>query len=109
MSQLTAVPILTLNRRGEGVAGDGRLIPGALPGDIVGDPPVARRATPICGYFGICGGCAAQHMPANTYAAWKRDAVIAALAREGVNADVGALVDAHGSGRRRATFHARAL
>jgi 23S rRNA (uracil1939-C5)-methyltransferase len=109
MSQLTATPILTLNRRGEGVAGDGRLVPGALPGDIVGDLPIARRATPICRYFGICGGCAAQHMPADTYAAWKRDAVIAALAREGVKAEVGALVDAHGFGRRRTTFHARAL
>jgi len=101
--------ILTLNRRGEGVAGDGRAFPGALPGDIVGAPPIAPRAVPICGYFGACGGCAAQHMPANLYAAWKRDAVVAALAREGVKAEVGALVDVHGAGRRRATFHARAL
>jgi len=101
--------IITLNRRGEGVAGDGRAVPGALPGDVAGDLPLAARAAPICGYFGVCGGCAAQHMPAELYAAWKRDAVVDALAREGVKAEVGALVDAHGAGRRRATFHARAL
>ncbi len=99
--------ILTLNRRGEGVADDGRAEPGALPGDIAGSPPVAPRVAPVCGYFGTCGGCAAQHMPQDLYAAWKRDAVIDALAREGVEAEVGALLDAHGAGRRRATFHAR--
>jgi 23S rRNA (uracil1939-C5)-methyltransferase len=43
-------------------------------------------------------------MPADVYAAWKRDSVVAA----GVSAQVGPLIDAHGTGRRRATFHARA-
>jgi 23S rRNA (uracil1939-C5)-methyltransferase len=33
--------------------------------------------------------------------------VIAALASAGVKAEVGPLIDAHGAGRRRATFHAR--
>ncbi len=92
--------IVALNNRGEGVTQDGRAVPGALPGDVPGEAP-------ICRYFGVCGGCAAQHMPAALYAAWKRDSVVAALAAAGVNAEVGALVDAHGAGRRRATFHAR--
>ena len=99
--------ILTLNRRGEGVTVDGRAVPFALPGDIAGEPPVSPRAAPICRWFGVCGGCAAQHMPGELYADWKRDAVVAALDSAGVKARVSALIDAHGAGRRRATFHAR--
>ena len=38
---------------------------------------------------------------------WKRETLVSALARAGVETEVGALVDAHGEGRRRATFHAR--
>ena len=46
-------------------------------------------------------------MSPRLYAEWKRDSLVAALARAGVEAEVGALIDAHGEGRRRATFHAR--
>lgn len=67
-----------------------------------------EAVAPICRYFGTCGGCTAQQMPEPAYADWKRSAVVAALAGAGVQADVGALIDAHGQGRRRATFHARA-
>jgi 23S rRNA (uracil1939-C5)-methyltransferase len=106
--------IETLNKRGEGVAADGRVVPGALPGErarweaggtILIDPSPAR-ATPICRYFGECGGCAAQHMGGTLYANWKRDSLVTALRRVGVETEVGALVDVHGAGRRRATFHA---
>jgi 23S rRNA (uracil1939-C5)-methyltransferase len=103
-----------LNKRGEGVA-DGRIVPLALPGERVrrdGETLTILtaspdRATPICPYFGDCGGCAAQHMSPRLYSEWKRDSLVAALARAGVQAEVGALIDAHGAGRRRATFHAR--
>lgn len=70
-----------------------------------GFAPVA----PFCPHFGTCGGCLTQHVPAEVYAAWKRDTVVAALAQAGVKAEVAPLVDAHGAGRRRATFHARVL
>jgi 23S rRNA (uracil1939-C5)-methyltransferase len=46
-------------------------------------------------------------MSPSLYREWKRDLVIEALKREGVSAKVEELVDAHGAGRRRATFHAR--
>jgi 23S rRNA (uracil1939-C5)-methyltransferase len=46
-------------------------------------------------------------MSAGLYATWKRDGVVRALQRAGVAAEVGPLIDAHGEGRRRATFHAR--
>jgi 23S rRNA (uracil1939-C5)-methyltransferase len=103
-----------LNKRGEGVA-DARVVPLALPGErvrwdgqrltiLTASPDRARQ---ICRYFGDCGGCAAQHMSPRLYSEWKRDSLVAALARAGVEAEVGALIDAHGAGRRRATFHAR--
>ncbi len=113
----------TLGHLGEGVArrANGALyVPYALPGERVrarasGErgtlvdllQPSARRAAPICRYFGECGGCAAQHMDAALYAQWKRDIVVRALAQARVEAEVAPLVDAHGEGRRRATFHAR--
>ncbi len=112
--------IVSLNGRGEGVATDATVAPLALPGEtalVEADGQRARvvelttaspqRAEPICPYFGRCGGCAAQHMSARLYASWKRDSVVRALQRAGVAAEVGPLVDAHGEGRRRATFHAR--
>ena len=122
MSDAQEVLIDNLNRRGEGVASAPRklAIAGALPGERVtaalhGErgviveiaKPSAERATPICRYFGSCGGCAAQHMSASLYASWKRQILVDALAQAGVRAEVGALLDAHGEGRRRATFHAR--
>ena len=71
--------------------------------------PSPDRIAPVCRYFGVCGGCATQHMGPKLYAQWKRGLVGAALQRAGVAAEVGELVDSHGEGRRRATFHARFL
>ncbi len=112
--------ILALNERGDGVADDGTIVPGALPGEIVTAELEGARArlreirvaspervAPICAYFGICGGCAVQHMSAALYGAWKRESLVRALKRARVAAEVGELIDAHGEGRRRATFHAR--
>ena len=112
--------IVGLNERGDGIAEDGVIAPGALPGEIVVAEKAGKRARvreirvasperaqPVCGYFGVCGGCAAQHMNARLYHAWKRENLVRALERARVGAEVGALVDAHGEGRRRATFHAR--
>ena len=118
--------IASFGHRGDGVAdgADGPLyVPNALPGETVeveawpSHPdrrqvlrilsPSAERIAPICPHFGVCGGCAVQHWRADSYRTWKRGLVIAALAQAGIDADVGELVDAHGAGRRRATFHAR--
>ncbi|MDB5568958.1 MAG: methyltransferase [Hyphomicrobiales bacterium] len=114
-----------LAQRGEGaVRTDGGvvLIPYALPGDEIlaevdGErgrllevlSPSPDRIAPFCAYYGVCGGCAVQALAPAPYAAWKRDAVVGALAHAKIDAHVGALVDAHGDGRRRATFHARTL
>ena len=69
--------------------------------------PSADRVAPVCPHFGVCGGCLLQHWAAPAYLDWKRDLVVAALAREGVETEVAPIVDAHGAGRRRAIFHGR--
>ena len=117
---LEELAIVALDAHGEGVAANGATVPGALPGEravvrLAGKQvelietlsASPERAEPICPWYGRCGGCAAQHLSASLYRRWKRDLVVEALAREGVPAEVGELVDAHGAGRRRATFHAR--
>ena len=117
---LEAVSIVALDPHGHGLTANGAIVPGALPGErarvklegkraelVETLDPAPERATPICPWFGTCGGCVAQHMSASLYHAWKRSLVVDALKREGVAAEVGDVVDAHGAGRRRATFHAR--
>jgi 23S rRNA (uracil1939-C5)-methyltransferase len=114
------VSIVALDAHGHGLTASGEVVPGALPRERLLISPDGKhaniietlatsteRAAPICRWFGTCGGCAAQHMSASLYREWKRRLVIDALEREGVSAEVADLVDAHGAGRRRATFHAR--
>jgi 23S rRNA (uracil1939-C5)-methyltransferase len=66
-----------------------------------------ERISPICPHFGVCGGCALQHLATARYRDWKRSLVVEALARAGIDAPVDDLIDAHGKGRRRAVLHAR--
>ncbi len=118
--------IARLGSRGDGVAettGGPVYVAYALPGEVVEAEPVpghpdrrhllrvvrpsVERVAPICRHFGTCGGCAVQHWTSERYREWKRALVIEALSHEGLDAAVGPLIDAHGEGRRRATFHAR--
>ena len=119
----TILDIERLGQRGEGVARTDKglvFVPQALPGDVVradveGErgrlieivKPSPDRIAPFCRYFGACGGCAVQTLAFDTYAAWKRNIVVEALAHAKLDAPVAPLVDAHGEGRRRATFHSR--
>jgi 23S rRNA (uracil1939-C5)-methyltransferase len=118
--------IARLGSRGDGIADTaaGTLyVPYALPGEtaevepwpghadrrhlIKVDVASPDRIAPICPHFGVCGGCALQHLTTARYRDWKRALVVAALARAGLDAPVDDLIDAHGEGRRRAVFHAR--
>lgn len=112
-----------LGHRGDGIADTPEgpvFVPLALPGERVevesdGErarlasivEPSPERIDPVCRHFGVCGGCALQHWQAEPYRAWKRGLVVEALERAGLESEVAPLVDAHGAGRRRATFHAR--
>ena len=69
--------------------------------------PSSRRVDPPCSHFSHCGGCAVQHLADEPYASWKRHVIEKALANRFIEAPVETLVDAHGAGRRRVTFHAR--
>jgi 23S rRNA (uracil1939-C5)-methyltransferase len=125
-SVVERILINRLGHRGDGIAdsSDGPIyIPGTLPGEIVevdavpGHPDrrrllnveksSAQRIEPICRHFGICGGCAVQHLNEESYRSWKRQLVVTALSQAGIEAPVAALIDAHGEGRRRVVFHAR--
>lgn len=120
------VRIARLGSRGEGVAATARgpaYVAGALPGETVeiegaGEraalvrvvEPSSARIDAICPLFGSCGGCAVQTLAPARYAAWKRGLVVTALAQAGfadAEERVGALVEAHGAGRRRVTLHVR--
>jgi len=108
-----------------GVQGDGiaeteagtRYVAFALPGERVeveadGAPrllsaPSPDRVAASCRHFGICGGCAAQHMSDRLYAEWKRDAVVTALRRRGLAPDVAPLRRVPPGTRRRAVLTAR--
>jgi len=112
---------------GDGVAladGGGIYVPFALGGETVevlpapGNHPDRRvlahvvapspeRIEPFCSHFGTCGGCAIQHWREDAYRAWKRQLVVDVLSHAGIASEVGELIDAHGTGRRRATLHAR--
>lgn len=115
--------IAHMGHRGDGVADTAEgpvYVPYTLPGETVevervGDrarllkllAPSPERMEAICLHFGVCGGCAVQHWGFARYREWKRQTVETALAHAGVQAAVADLVDAHGTGRRRTTLHAR--
>ena len=114
--------IARLGQKGEGIAAGPVFVPYALPGDTIiaevdGDrgrigeivTPSPDRIAAFCPAFTVCGGCAVQTWAARPYAEWKRGLVADALRHAGVTAIAGKMVDAHGAGRRRATFHARSL
>jgi 23S rRNA (uracil1939-C5)-methyltransferase len=123
---LERLRIERLGSRGDGIAdtpAGAVYVPYALPGETVtaeqwpGHPDRRRlvtvdiaspdRIAPICPHFTVCGGCALQHLTGTHYRNWKRELVLQALARFRLEAEVGAVIDAHGEGRRRAVFHAR--
>jgi len=62
------------------------------------------RIAPICPHFGVCGGCALQHMEAGAYLRWKRDQVVAALRSRGLDAEVEAVRPVPLASRRRASL-----
>ncbi len=116
---------LTIDRLGAGGDGvaqgpDGPLfVPFALPGELVrvrADQghdhatllavlaPSPDRIAPICPHFGVCGGCALQHLAEAPYLAWKRDLVRAALRSRGLDAEVEPALSVPLASRRRASF-----
>ena len=115
-----------LAHRGDGVADTPAgpvFVPYTLPGETVevesvpGHPDrrhllrvetaSPERIEPFCPHFGICGGCAIQHWTPARYREWKRAWWSRRWRRPASMRRSDELIDAHGDGRRRATFHAR--
>ncbi|WP_316164257.1 MULTISPECIES: class I SAM-dependent RNA methyltransferase [unclassified Bradyrhizobium] len=115
-----------VGHRGDGVSlssGEALYVPYTLAGETVqaavvpGHPDrrkllameaaSSERIAPFCAHFGVCGGCAIQHWAPGPYQHWKRNIVVETLRAAKVDCEVADLIDAHGAGRRRATFHAR--
>ena len=108
-----------LGARGDAVFPGPVYAPGVLPGEsarleIRGErgrvlerlDAAPERVEPFCPIAETCGGCSLQHFEEAAYRAWKRGLAEEALARAGLDLPLGELIDAHGRGRRRVTFHA---
>jgi 23S rRNA (uracil1939-C5)-methyltransferase len=106
------VTIENLNWRGEGVAG-GHAFRHVLAGEVVEDATgrvvlaSPERIDAFCKYYARCGGCQLQHWELAPYHTWKMSLITSALAKRGIEASVGEIIDAHGAGRRRVSLHVR--
>ena len=120
---MTQWTIERLGRKGDGVAlaAEARaLAPLVLPGEVVeGEAqdgriaaprivtPSPDRIRPVCGHYRACGGCSLMHASDGFIAGWKADVVRAALAAQGIAADVAAVHTSPPRSRRRAVLSGR--
>ncbi len=124
--QPAMIHTLTISRvggQGDGIAEtpDGPVfVPLTLPGEVV-EAEVrdgrAERATvleaspdrvpPASPHYGDCGGCSLQHWAERPYLDWKRDQVVHALSRAGIETEVEGTVAVPPGTRRRLALHAR--
>jgi 23S rRNA (uracil1939-C5)-methyltransferase len=111
-----------LGAKGDGLAegpGGPLFVPFALPGErvrVAVAPGTDRadllevleaspnRVEPICPNFGVCGGCALQHLEAQAYLDWKRELVVTALRSRGLEVEVDKLRAVPPGSRRRAAL-----
>jgi 23S rRNA (uracil1939-C5)-methyltransferase len=121
------VTIETIGAKGDGIAhvtGEMVYVPFTAPGDIATidrraergrmahlDRPSEHRIDPPCPHFGPdrdgCGGCQLQHIEPDYYTAWKRQLVVDALQKRGLEAEVEPLVRCQPRSRRRIVLSAR--
>lgn len=115
--------ILRLGHHGDGIAEgrDGPLYaPRTLPGeeiagdvsrDRIADPkiltPSPDRVSPPCPHYRRCGGCHLQHASDGFVAEWRRDVVLGALARAGIEAEIRGVETSAPNTRRRAALSGR--
>ena len=104
---LHSVVIERFAARGDGVAADGRFVPGAVPGDqLLADGSIVfgpDHVEPPCRHFGECGGCQLQHVSDRLIAAFARDRILAPLARSGIEPQQVMPVHVSPEGSRRRT------
>ena len=119
----TRFTIERLGAQGDGIAETETgpvFVPFALPGETVTAArqkdradllavidPSPQRIACACRHFGICGGCAIQHLDQDAYRDWKRDKVVQAMKAQRIEVEVAALVPCAPHSRRRASFTVR--
>lgn len=119
MTERTVV-IASLGAQGDGIAQvDGKplYVPFTLPGErarvrmdgergelIAVEQESPDRIAPVCPHFGVCGGCALQHLAADPYRAWKRQVVATALSHRGLEIPLLDPLVSPPASRRRARF-----
>jgi 23S rRNA (uracil1939-C5)-methyltransferase len=120
---LVELAVERLGAQGDGVAqhrGEVVFLPFTVPGDRVRAGLGARRgggregrvvewlawgkgrADPPCAHFGLCGGCALQHLDQTSYRAFKLGALCSALERVGIDAGIVQPLRVVSAARRRA-------
>lgn len=126
--EIVEVTIEKIGARGDGIArleGAPVFVPFSVPGDrlrvklglareqgfAAGIVDIlergATRAEPACKHFGVCGGCALQHLDDAAYGEWKRTLVRESLAHRGLDAvTIGDLIRTKPASRRRANLKA---
>ena len=123
-ARIVEVVATKLGSEGMGVAyhaGKPILLPGALPEERVraeiragAEAKVierlndsADRIVPACRHFGVCGGCALQHLRDEPYRQFKRNLIVDALRRHGLGGiAVGEPIVSPPGARRRASLEA---
>ncbi|GAB5438684.1 class I SAM-dependent RNA methyltransferase [Falsiruegeria mediterranea] len=112
--------IARLGHQGDGIADGPIFAPRTLPGEVVTggvegqqltdiriETPSDDRVKPPCRHYKACGGCQLQHASDPFVAAWKVDIVRAALAAQGIEAEMRPIHTSPPSSRRRATIAVR--
>lgn len=104
--------IVRIAGRGDGATEDGRYFRATVTGDRVREiggsievEPGPNHATPVCGHFPDCGGCAMQHVSDAYYAEWALERLRRAL----IGVEIGEIAPLHLSpprSRRRAALRA---
>ncbi|UTO27763.1 class I SAM-dependent RNA methyltransferase [Bartonella harrusi] len=65
-----------------------------------------ERIDALCQHFGECGGCALQHWQSDVYRVWKRQLVVDAIQKYGLDVVVSPLIECQPYSRRRMTLTA---
>ncbi len=115
----THLTIARLGRDGDGAVDTPRgpiFVPDGLPGEsyvVANDGTYTRsgaaspdRVPPPCRHFGICGGCATQHMSDSLYRSWKSDLIRSGFQTQAIDIDLAPLFVVPPQSRRRAALTA---